>query len=644
MSIDIFRKLLCKKSGEISNFLECNGRLCGKCRHDGYCNASHLSEKQYAYIDADIYSSIYLNACPGSGKTEVLGVKCALEFERWSVSNSGIAVLTFTNSAEEEMRSRILLYSSKSVSYPHYVGTFTSWLHGYIANPFLYKIAHNGCDGKEDTSLRIVDSDCGSEFLNAFKTKYSYGQQLNNIPGNAYHWNIKTQKFIFSGNDRRAVSEFDSAYSLRNYMKEDLYKTKEKFWKSGFFTYEDVDYLAYRLLLIYSDIADLISKRFPVVIVDECQDLSYAQLRILEVLHQHGTAIHLIGDLNQAIYEFRQIDINNTLEFISNNRLSEMILDENYRSNQKIVDASIKIIQSESLIVGKRELIVSRPLIAILYKKKQVQELVNYYSNILNEEGLMLNESRIIVRNNSVKDKILGKKATTGTINTIEDFAHFVYLRKNNSLECFQESTRLLARAIQRAFFANEVHSNSNNLYKPESLENSEWNAIIVSVQKKLLADSAVSDLNKTWLAWKKALASCLKNIDVILSHTIELKSIRSGMTNERVIDTFSGSSDHDISINIETIHGCKGMSLDSVLFVSSYTKSTSSSGAHWRDWFQHSEAGLSEAHRLAYVAFSRAKHLLALGIPNPPSAPLSEADKQILTDYGFEIIEIPEG
>lgn len=233
MSIDIFRKLLCKKSGEISNFLECNGRLCGKCRHDGYCNASHLSEKQYAYIDADIYSSIYLNACPGSGKTEVLGVKCALEFERWSVSNSGIAVLTFTNSAEEEMRSRILLYSSKSVSYPHYVGTFTSWLHGYIANPFLYKIAHNGCDGKEDTSLRIVDSDCGSEFLNAFKTKYSYGQQLNNIPGNAYHWNIKTQKFIFSGNDRRAVSEFDSAYSLRNYMKEDLYKTKEKFWKSG---------------------------------------------------------------------------------------------------------------------------------------------------------------------------------------------------------------------------------------------------------------------------------------------------------------------------------------------------------------------------------------------------------------------------
>lgn len=641
MSVDILRRILCKKSGNVANYLECDGKLCGKCQHDGYCNVSHLSEKQHAYIDTDIRTSIYLKACPGSGKTEVLGVKCAVEFKRWPEITSGIAVLTFTNSAEDEMKSRISSYSAQSARYPHYVGTFTSWLHGYVANPFLYKIAHNGCDGKEDTSLRIVDSDCGSEFLNAFKTKYSYGQQLHNISENAYHWDIKTQKFIYSGTDRGAVSEFESAYSSRDYMKDDLCKTKEKFWKSGFFTYEDVDHLAYRLLFINSDMAELVSKRFPVVIVDECQDLSYAQLRILEVLHQHGTSIHLIGDLNQAIYEFRQIDINDTFQFISNNGLSEMVLDENYRSNQMIVDASIRIIQSEDSIVGKRELSVSRPLIAILYKQNQVQELVSYYSNVLKEECLLKDESRIIVRNNSVKNMILGNKATTGTINTIEDFAHFIYLRRNESVECFKESTRLLARAIQRAFFAKEAHGNSINLYQPENLELSEWNAIIVAVKNKLMSDSTVTDLSKTWSVWKKALASCLGDIDLLSAYTLDLKSIRRGKTNEIVINTFSDSNDHDISIAIETIHGCKGMSLDSVLFVSSYKKSDSGSGAHWRDWFQHSESGLSEAQRLAYVAFSRAKHLLALGIPNPSSAPLTEDDRQMLIDYGFEIVEI---
>ena len=46
---------------------------------------------------------------------------------------------------------------------------------------------------------------------------------------------------------------------------------------------------------------------------------------------------------------------------------------------------------------------------------------------ILNEEGLLMNESRIIVRNNSVKNKILGKKVTTGTINTIEDL-HILFI------------------------------------------------------------------------------------------------------------------------------------------------------------------------------------------------------------------------
>ena len=211
------------------------------------------------------------------------------------------------------------------------------------------------------------------------------------------------------------------------------------------------------------------------------------------------------------------------------------------------------------------------------------------------------------------------------------------------SFEVQRTLIRVLARAIQRAFFTKEKHGNSNILYKPEDLEASQWNSIIVSVQKRLLSDSSITDLNKTWLDWKKALASCLGNIAVIKSHGLELKSIRPKMGNQLVLKTFSDSIDCDTSISIETIHGCKGMSLDSVLFVSSYRKSDSSSGSHWRDWFQHNEAGLSEAQRLAYVAFSRAKHLLTLGISNPPTSPMNETDKKVLTDYGFEIVEIAE-
>lgn len=639
MSVESLRRLLCKKTIASTDFRHCDGALCKKCCRDGYCNIEHFNNKQQHYIDSDIHTSIYLKACPGSGKTEVLGVKCALEFEQWTSTNSGIAVLTFTNSAENEMRKRIDSFSSKGVEYPHFIGTFTSWLHGYIANPFIYILTHHGNDGKEDVSIRLVDAECCSDFLNAFKTRYGYGI-LYHIPANAYDWSVKTQEFLYAGRDQRDITEFSKALSTKDYMEKDLWDTKQKFWKAGFFTYADIEYLSCRLLKENTDIAALISKRFPTIIIDECQDLSYAELCILEELHKHGTSIHLIGDMNQAIYEFRLIDTMDTTEFIKNNQLLEMVLDENYRSNQPIVDVSTKIIHSTTPIVGKRELAVERPLIAILYKRNQLQQLVDDYLTILAKEGLSQSKSRIIVRNNTVKNTIQGHKDTNKTINTIEDFAHFVYLKKENKLTSFQESIKLLARAIQRTWYTNEAHESADNLYRPKSIERSEWNELIVHLQNSLTSDPAVFDLNKSWSEWKKALSCCLDRVDKLPAHPRDLKKLRKDIKDNIVKDCFSDAEDKHITIEIETIHGCKGMSLDSVLFVSSYSNTGKGSGAHWRDWFQQDETKISEAQRLAYVAFSRARHILALGIPNPQNNPITDDDKRMLSDYGFEIID----
>ena len=184
--------IVCGKSEKITCeecYILADGNVCKNFKE---CRIAEKTEEQLEYVMTSIKENVFLKACAGSGKTEVIGLKAAYEMKKWNSYNQGIAVLTFTNDATDVIIDRVKQFTGRNAVYPHYIGTFTSWLHGYIANPFLYKIAHNGCDGKEDTSLRIVDSDCGSEFLNAFKTKYSYGQQLHNIPGNAYHWNIKT--------------------------------------------------------------------------------------------------------------------------------------------------------------------------------------------------------------------------------------------------------------------------------------------------------------------------------------------------------------------------------------------------------------------------------------------------------------------
>ena len=78
--------------------------------------------------------------------------------------------------------------------------------------------------------------------------------------------------------------------------------TKKKFRERGFFVYEDIEYLVDYLLKTHSNIASLIAKRFPFIIIDECQDLSYVQLSILNELHRYCTQLLLVGDLNQALW------------------------------------------------------------------------------------------------------------------------------------------------------------------------------------------------------------------------------------------------------------------------------------------------------------------------------------------------------
>ena len=61
---------LCGTIVNIKNHSLCSGRLSNKCRHDQCCALFHLTDDQINYVLSDIGSDIYLNSCPGSGKTE----------------------------------------------------------------------------------------------------------------------------------------------------------------------------------------------------------------------------------------------------------------------------------------------------------------------------------------------------------------------------------------------------------------------------------------------------------------------------------------------------------------------------------------------------------------------------------------------
>jgi len=76
-----------------------------------------LSDEQFEYINHYLKHSSFLKACPGSGKTEVIGIKSAYEIHKWKPPNAGIAVVTFTISAAKELNNRIRKFGAVECTY-----------------------------------------------------------------------------------------------------------------------------------------------------------------------------------------------------------------------------------------------------------------------------------------------------------------------------------------------------------------------------------------------------------------------------------------------------------------------------------------------------------------------------------------------
>ena len=118
-------------------------------------------------------------------------------------------------------------------------------------------------------------------------------------------------------------------------------------------------------------------------------------------------------------------------------------------------------------------------------------------------------------------------------------------------------------------------------------------------------------------------------------NYQINIDNSLRGFANTKINESglFENNDSH---IKVETIHGCKGMCLDSIFFISSQKNGANSSGGFWGEWFDRIQ--ITEKNRLAFVAFSRAKYLLVLGIPETKS--FTASDKIFLQSLGFEFVE----
>ncbi|MCT8858507.1 UvrD-helicase domain-containing protein [Shewanella xiamenensis] len=140
-----------------------------------------FTQEQLNYVNSSIEKHVYLEACPGSGKTEVVAAKVAKEIESWKKYPSGLAALSFANSATDELSSRVARYQPNCRSmFPHFLGTFDSFIFKNIVSPISTELTtYIGENG--DSSIRIVEPNAQI----GYKTKYSY-VNIGKIKANHY--------------------------------------------------------------------------------------------------------------------------------------------------------------------------------------------------------------------------------------------------------------------------------------------------------------------------------------------------------------------------------------------------------------------------------------------------------------------------
>jgi DNA helicase-2/ATP-dependent DNA helicase PcrA len=241
-----------------------------------------------------------VRAVPGSGKTWLVGEAIRRELDTWNYATRGIATLSFTNVARDEIRTAL----GYELTYPHFVGTLDSFIYRYIARPFarLYD--------PQIKPLHLVPAENAALLSDA--QRWAGGSVEIPVVSTTRRANLFRIQFV--GEDRNGpifstrLAEWEGPTILDGEIAKRILNKKLSLWRrSGRVSHPDVSYIAYKIISHPTHVfpRELLVRRFPFLIVDELQDTGWYLGRILQQLLQHQACrALLVGDPDQAIYEF----------------------------------------------------------------------------------------------------------------------------------------------------------------------------------------------------------------------------------------------------------------------------------------------------------------------------------------------------
>jgi DNA helicase-2/ATP-dependent DNA helicase PcrA len=291
-----------------------------------------LNSQQKQAVTAGLGQTLVL-AGPGSGKTRVLTHRIAYLIQNMGVRPYNILSVTFTNKAAREMEARLgrsLGESAQGI----WLGTFHSICARILRREEQYL--------PYKSNFVIFDSDDQENLVKRAIRDLKIDEKLYRPA--SIHAAISTAK-----NEMRTAKD----YPVRTYRDEVVARVYARYQDlllaSNAVDFDDLLLMTVKLVQENPEVRDNYARRFEHVLVDEFQDTNLVQYELLKHLNSYHQNIFVVGDEDQSIYRWRGADYRNVLRFEDDYpKCQKILLEQNYRSTQNVLDAARAVIDHNS--------------------------------------------------------------------------------------------------------------------------------------------------------------------------------------------------------------------------------------------------------------------------------------------------------
>lgn len=536
-------------------------------------------------------------AGPGSGKTKVLTTKFARMLHEDISAPRGVACVTYSNECARELKRRLSRLAVKS-DHRTFVGTVHSFCFQHVVVPFAQlgglKIAN---------PIRVAtDSEKDKCFADALGKVVS----INENPRN---WELRCSTYRRKYLDRDHPSWLEKDEQAARVIEEFECTLR----KQGLIDFDDMMLLGLRLIELHAWVRQVLQARFPILVVDEYQDLGVPLHRLVLSLcfpsEGPATRLFAVGDPDQSIYGFTGAEPELLRTLSKRGDVGSITLQLNYRSRQHIISASEIVLREER---GYRSVNGDVGVIDFHYCKDGMQQQAQHIATVLVPDLLnrgvarSLGEIAVLYRTKSEGDVIAEHIAKAGHEHVrIDGNAPYPKTPLTRWLEeCAawcegDEKHSPSLRDIIREYLG------FNRTLQSEGARTEAVNGLIAGLCKR--RGSSGSLLNWINALYAECLRTHLSADPTMREELVALdKIIAAAQPGKRLADwtvlRFGGQGGSPDHLNLMTLHSSKGLEFDvTVLFgmdqgiIPSYR--------------EKSDESKREPRRLFYVGVTRARH-----------------------------------